>query len=135
VKPSNPKGAEDVIPIKITRFELACRSVATVRYAGSTPCPETALSKVQAVSDVPANTIKRSPLQKLSAYAPLKHKIFKQSSDVIVGESRANGGSHSKAAPEPAGHVIFPSSFPNPEFPGASHAGFSRIKTKHDFSK
>src|SRR5215472_3344185 len=100
VEPAHAEIAEDVVPIKGAGFKLTGRGVAAIRYADSTADAEAALREIEAIADGAANAIARHPFDEPGIDAALEDEIFKQATDVVVGESGADGGLEPEAAPE-----------------------------------
>src|SRR4051794_18171356 len=75
VQPARAQLPEDVVPIEISRLELACGSMTPIRDAHRAANPKAALREVQTVAHCPAYTVVRNPLHKVGINPALKNKV------------------------------------------------------------
>ena len=76
MKPLRSVLSKDFLPIDVTRFELARRSVATIRTADSATNPKSTLGKVETITNRTPNTIVIYPVNKLCIDTSLQNKIL-----------------------------------------------------------
>src|SRR5580765_1732493 len=134
VQPADSDFAENIVPIKIAWFELACRRVAPIGNPYRAPHTKPALGEIQAVANRSPHSVERNPLDKFGIHSALKDEVFNQSADLVVSQRGANCRFEAETPPQSARHVVFATSFPEHEFPGGPNPSLSRIQAQHDFS-
>ena len=109
--------------------------MAAVSATGGPANPEAFLSEVQAVSRLPAETIKWSPPDVAGVDASLQDEILEQPSHGIVDRGGNDTASQSEAAAQSPHDVVFSASLPGPEVPGGMNPLVAGIETNHDLAE
>src|SRR5215469_16970701 len=78
---------------------------------------EAALREIQPVASGASNSVVWRPAYIGLRDTPLKHQIFDEPADGVVGQRRDDGGLQSEAAFERTSHVVFSAALPGAEGP------------------
>src|SRR5262245_36854748 len=135
MQPTHTAPAENGVPIKITRLELAGGGVAAVGNANGTTDAEPAFGEVESIADGAAYTIVWHPFDELGIHTPLQNKIFDETAYIILSEGRADRCLQSKTTAQSARDIVFAAAFPGFEFARSAYSAFTRIQAEHDFTE
>jgi hypothetical protein len=124
-----------MLPIDAATLELRCGGVAAIGDSERAADSITAFGEVQPVANIAADAVVGHPLQERGIDASLKNKVLQQAADIVVGKRADQRCPHSKAAAQPAGHIVFAAAFPCAETSGGTDSSFARIQAKHHFTK
>src|SRR6185369_6632402 len=114
----DPEFAEQVVPVDVTRTELAHRGVATVGDADRTADTEAALGEVEPVTGDPANPVVADPADQRRVDPALQDEILDQAADLVVHQRGHHGRAQPEATAQPAGHVVLAAALPDGELAG-----------------
>ena len=97
VEPARAHAAEDLVPVDVARLELRDRRVAAIGAAERRADAEAALGEVEAIAHRAADAVVLDPRHAL-VDAALKHQVFDEAADGVVGERSDDGGVQAEAA-------------------------------------
>jgi len=128
-------GAEDRGPVKIARLELADCGKAAVRAAGGGTEAESTLGKVDAVANRPAYAVIGQPFEQGRVHAALKHEVFDQAANGVIGQCCGDGGTQSEASAQAASNVVLAATFPDLKLARGVYPVFAGVEAKHHFAQ
>ena len=135
VQPAHTQGAKNIIPIHIAGLQLRNGGVAPVRGADSAANAVAPLHKVQSVAHTAADAVKGHPADQGGIYPALEDQILQQVTHLILCKSSDHAGAHSKAAAQPAGHIILAAALPSTEGAGSLDPSLARVQAQHDLAQ
>src|SRR6266481_3166655 len=84
VQPADSDFPEDMFPIKIARFELACSRVSAIGNPDRAPHNKCALGKTEASANRTPPAVEGNPLDKSRVHTALQDEIFNQTAHLVV---------------------------------------------------
>src|SRR4029078_5174342 len=84
--------------------------------------------------NVTADAVVRDPAKERRVDAALQNEILDETTYRVVGKSRRDGCTETKAATKTAGDVVFAATFPNREVARGVDTAFAGVEAEHDFA-
>src|SRR3982074_3599023 len=107
MEPAHAFFHKNFAPINLAGPKLRHGGVPAIRTTQWGACPKSAFGKIETVAHRAAHAIVISPAHMAQINAALKHEVFAQAPDRIIGERGDDGGAQTKTTAQSAGHVVF----------------------------
>ena len=135
MQPAHARATEEGVPVDVARAQLAGCCVTPVGDADGAADTEPPFGEVQAVPDVPTDSVVRRPAHERGVDSALEHEVLDEAPDVVVRQGGDDRGAQPEAASQSAGHVVLAPAFPDLELAGGADPTLARIEAQHHFAE
>lgn len=135
VEPADAEGAEEMVPIDISRFELGGGGISAIWVTDGASDAVAAFGEIESVADGAADAVVFPPLDEIGRNPTLEDEVFEEVADFIIDEGGDDCGFVAEAFAEAARGIVFAAAFPDVELACGTDSSFTWVESEHDFTE